>query len=351
MTTDTPNFPVRMWRGFVIMMRQWWDTDYHPMGMDSLRNAPDEIDWKRVAPFIFLHLGCLAVIWVGFSWFAAAAAVVLYAIRMFAITAFYHRYFSHRAYKTSRFMQFVFAVIGNTAMQRGALWWAANHRHHHQHSDEEVDVHSPKQHGFLWSHIGWITSPRNFPTNYDRIKDFAKNPELVFLNRHDMVIPLIYGALLWLVGWLLEMYVPSLGTTGGQLFVYGFFISTVALMHGTFFINSLAHVFGGRRFKTTDTSRNSLLLALITLGEGWHNNHHHYMHSARQGFYWWEVDFSFYAIKMLSWMGLVWDVRPVPAKIYEEARIQAKSRDASVTAEAAEAIVEAISAPAPDTAA
>jgi len=302
------------------MLRQWWDTDFHPEGADSVRAKADRMAIARTIPFILLHLSCLLVFVVSFSWFAVAVAVFLYGARMFAITAFYHRYFSHRAFRTSRAMQFILAVWGNSSMQRGPLWWASTHRHHHQHSDEEVDVHSPKQHGFLWSHIGWITSQRNFPTNYDRIKDFAKFPELVWLNRHDQVVPLVVFGVLYLIGWLLEMYVPSLGTTGWQLVVWGGVVSTVALMHGTFCINSLAHVFGKARFNTGDTSRNSLMLALITLGEGWHNNHHRYMHAARQGFYWWELDISYYLLKMMSWCGLIWELKPVPKNIYEEAR-------------------------------
>jgi stearoyl-CoA desaturase (delta-9 desaturase) len=290
--------------------------------VEAVRAKEDKIDWKRTIPFVLLHGGCLGVLWVGWSWAAVVAAVLLYLIRMFAITAFYHRYFSHRTFRTSRFGQFVFAVLGNSAMQRGPLWWAANHRHHHQHSDQEEDIHSPKQQGFWWSHIGWITSARNFPTDYDRVKDLAKFPELVFLNRHDQLVLYVYGAFLYLTGWLLEKYAPGLGTNGWQIFIWGFFVSSVFLLHGTLFINSLSHVFGRKRFETTDTSRNSLILAIITLGEGWHNNHHRYMHAVRQGFYWWEIDVSYYILKVMSWCGIIWDLKKVPAQIYEEARIQ-----------------------------
>ncbi|WP_294383133.1 acyl-CoA desaturase [Prosthecobacter sp.] len=304
----------------LVMLRQWLDSDYRPPGWNAVRDLKDGIDWKRCVPFIILHLGCFAVLWVGFSWAALMAALVLYAVRMFAVTAFYHRYFSHRSYRTSRWMQFVFAVLGNTSCQRGPLWWASVHRHHHQHSDEETDAHSPRVRGFLWSHIGWLTSAKNFPTDYSRVRDLEQFPELVFLNRHDQIVPLVYGAFLWGAGALMERYVPGLGTNGPQLFVWGFFISTVVLLHATFFINSLAHVFGSKRFKTSDDSRNSLLLALITLGEGWHNNHHRYAGAARQGFYWWEIDVSYYLLKMLSWVGLIWDLKVVPASVYREAR-------------------------------
>jgi stearoyl-CoA desaturase (delta-9 desaturase) len=302
-----------------LLFHQWWNSDYHPEGADVVRARPDKVDWKRCVPFIVLHLGCLLVFVVGCSWTAVIVALLLYFVRMFAITAFYHRYFSHRTFRTSRVAQVIFAILGNTALQRGPLWWASVHRHHHHHSDQEEDVHSPGQRGFLWSHIGWITSQRNYPTDYERVKDLTKYPELVFLNRHDQIVPWAYAMALWFGGWLLSKLFPGLHTSGAQIFVWGFFVSSIALLHGTLFINSLAHVFGKRRFDTEDDSRNSLLLALLTLGEGWHNNHHRYQHSVRQGFMWWEMDISYYILKMLSWFGIIWDLKPVPARIYEEA--------------------------------
>ena len=317
--TPSPSQSSSLLQQVKVFLQQWVDSDFHPEGVEAVMAQEDKVDWKRCVPFIVLHLGCFAVLWVGVSWVAVVAAVLLYAVRMFAITAFYHRYLSHRSYRTSRVVQFLFAVLGNSSCQRGPLWWASVHRHHHQHSDEEVDAHSPVVHGFWWSHIGWITSTKNFPTDYSRVRDLQKFPELVFLNRHDQLVPVVYGALLWLTGWLLERYAPGLGTNGAQLFVWGFFISTVVLLHATFCINSLAHVFGTKRFKTSDDSRNNLLLALLTLGEGWHNNHHRYASAARQGFFWWEIDVSYYLLKVLSWTGLVWDLRKVPQSVYDEA--------------------------------
>jgi stearoyl-CoA desaturase (delta-9 desaturase) len=258
---------------------------------------------------------------VGWSWFAVAAAVALYLVRMFAITAFYHRYFSHKAFRTSRFMQFLFAVLGNSSMQRGPLWWAATHRHHHSHSDEEEDKHSPLQTSFWWSHLGWLFHAENFPTDYKKIPDFARYPELVFLNRFDFVVPLVYGGGLAILGGLLEKFAPGLGTSAGQLFVWGFFISTVVLLHGTLLINSLAHFWGSRRFDVKDDSRNNFFLALITLGEGWHNNHHRYPHSARQGFFWFEIDISYYILRAMQKLRLIHDLRPVPANVYSEASL------------------------------
>ena len=302
----------------VRVIGQWLDSDYRREDQPDPATLPEKVNWERTLPFIFLHAGCLAVFCVGVSPVAVMPAVILYGVRMFAITGFYHRYFSHRTFKTSRVMQFVFAALGNASMQRGPLWWAATHRHHHQHSDSEADIHSPAVSGFVWSHIGWLTSMRNFPTAYHSIPDLKKYPELVFLNRFDQFVPFVYGVVMLVIGWMLEMLFPSLGVTMWQFFVWTFFISTTVLLHGTLFINSLAHVWGRRRYQTDDDSRNSFLLAIITLGEGWHNNHHRYPHSARQGFRWWEIDPTYMGLKMLSWTGLIWDLRPVPQAVKEE---------------------------------
>jgi stearoyl-CoA desaturase (Delta-9 desaturase) len=226
--------------------------------------------------------------------------------RMFFVTAGYHRYFSHRAFKTSRVFQFVIALIATSTGQKGVLWWAAHHRHHHRYSDMEEDLHSPTLFGLFWSHIGWILSDRYNQTRTDYIGDFNKYPELRWLNRYHMIPPVALGAAVWLAG-------------GFPLFVWGFCVSTVLLWHATFTINSLSHLFGSRRYPTTDTSRNNFVLALLTMGEGWHNNHHHYMASVRQGFFWWEVDFTYYGLKLLSWLGIVWDLRPVPKHLLEAA--------------------------------
>jgi stearoyl-CoA desaturase (delta-9 desaturase) len=298
---------------------QWFDADYTPHGADKMRAEPDRVDWMRCIPFIILHAGCVAVLWVGASPFAVWTAVAMYFVRMFAVTGIYHRYFSHKTYSTSRLGQFFLALWGATTVQRGALWWAYHHRHHHQHSDDEEDAHSPHVHGFLWSHIGWITSRRNFPTDYSKVKDLAKYPELVLLNRFDTVIPILLALAIFGLGWVLEIYAPGLGTNHWQLLVWGFFISTTALFHGTSCINSMAHLMGRRRFNTTDDSRNSFILALICLGEGWHNNHHRYQSSTRNGFYWWEIDITYYGLKALSWTGLIWGLKPVPKTILDEA--------------------------------
>jgi stearoyl-CoA desaturase (delta-9 desaturase) len=303
-------------RGLTSLVR-WFDTDYGHENLAATLAKPDKVEFVRVLPFVLLHLGCLGVLLTGWSWFAVGAAVVLYLVRMFAITGFYHRYFSHRTFHTSRAAQFLFALLGATAVQRGPLWWSYQHRHHHKHSDDEEDVHSPTVRGFWWSHIGWITSGRNFPTDYSHVRDLAQYPELVFLNRFDTVVPLLFAVSLFTLGHFVGEYFPSLGVTSWQLLVWGFFISTTVLFHATSSINSLAHLLGKRRYETADNSRNSLFLALITLGEGWHNNHHRFMSTTRQGFYWWEIDISYYVLKALSWTGLIWNLKPVPLAAYE----------------------------------
>ncbi len=280
---------------------------------DIAENAELRTDWLRITPYIGIHLMCFGVIWVGWSSVAVGIAGFLYLLRIFAITGFYHRYFSHRTFKTSRWFQFLFGLIGTASIQRGPLWWAAHHRHHHAHSDDPEDVHSPVQHGFLWSHMGWFTAPVNFPTKIELIQDFAKFPELRFLDRFDLVIAVLIGTGMFILGASLP---AELGTSGMQMLVW-FFISTVTLYHVTYMINSLAHVYGSRRYETADTSRNNPFLAILAFGEGWHNNHHHYPNTARQGFYWWEIDMSYYIIVALSWLGLVWDVKPLPAEIRE----------------------------------
>lgn len=300
-----------------VALRRWFDSA--APGDESNAHARG-IDWPRVVPFLLIHVGCLGVLWTGWSPFALVVAMALYALRMFAITGFYHRYFSHRAFRASRGWQFVFAVLGASAVQRGPLWWAAHHRHHHAHSDRPGDAHSARQDGFLWSHMGWFLARENFATRSHLVRDLARYPELRWLDRYDIAVPAVLFAALWLLGAWLEAEYASLGTGPWQLVVWGFCISTVALFHATFVINSLAHRWGTRRYATGDDSRNNFLLALITFGEGWHNNHHRYPGSARQGFYWWEIDLSWYVLELLAALGIVRDLRPVATSVLEAGR-------------------------------
>jgi stearoyl-CoA desaturase (delta-9 desaturase) len=255
-----------------------------------------------VTPFAIMHLLAFGIFFVPFKWSYAITCVALVFGRMFWVTAGYHRYFSHRSFKTSRVFQFVIAFMAMTSAQKGVLWWAAHHRHHHRFSDQEEDLHSPTLFGFFWSHIGWIVSDRYNDTRTNYIADFAKFPELRWLNKYHWVPPATLGVSLYLVG-------------GLPLFLWGFVLSTVLLWHDTFTINSLSHLFGTVRYRTTDTSKNNWFLALLTLGEGWHNNHHHFMAAARQGFFWWEIDITYYTLKALSLVGLVWELRQVPAHL------------------------------------
>jgi stearoyl-CoA desaturase (delta-9 desaturase) len=303
----------------IVAIIRWFDAEAEIESIPS--EDPNRVDWLRIVPLIFLHLMCLGVIWVGWSWTALLVALLLYIVRMFAITGFYHRYFSHKAYNTNRFWQFVFAVVGNASVQRGPLWWASHHRHHHRYTDKEQDVHSPSRHGFWWSHIGWLTSMSNFQTKYRFVADWARFPELRWLNRFDTVIPILLALSLYAGGEILARFAPGLETNGMQLLIWGFFVSTVVLLHATVTINSFDHMYGSRRYNTPDTSRNNPLLALITLGEGWHNNHHHYAVSARQGFFWWEIDITYYILVFMSWLGIVRDLRPVPEHVRHRNRI------------------------------
>lgn len=269
--------------------------------------------------FWAVHLACIGALWVGVSWVAVAVCLALYVIRMFAITGVYHRYFSHRSYETGRVFQFFLALLGTTAAQKGPIWWASHHRHHHRHSDTPEDIHSPIVHGIYFAHVGWVLSSQFLEPRLELVKDLLKFPELKLLERFNIVPPILLAVACFFLGVLLEYAYPSLGTNGLQMLTWGFFISTVLLYHGTFCINSFTHLIGKRRFPSTDHSKNHWLLALITLGEGWHNNHHYYPGSERQGFYWWEIDISHYILVVLSWFGLVWNLRTPPARVYAAA--------------------------------
>lgn len=298
------------------VVRRWFDSwDGDP----AVGHPPGRIDWLRILPFIALHGSVLLIPLVGWSPIAIVVAVLLYVVRMFAITAFYHRYFSHRTFKTSRPMQFVFALLGNSAVQRGPLWWAAHHREHHAYSDTSRDPHSAMLRGFWWSHCGWFLSRENFKTRLHRVRDLARFPELCFLDRFDVLVPLFGAGLAYGVGELLRVFVPSAGTNGVQLLVWSV-VSTIVLFHATFTINSLSHMFGTRPFATGDQSRNNPWLALLTLGEGWHNNHHHYPATVRQGFRWYEYDVSWWGLLALRSVGLIWDLKPVPARVLAQRR-------------------------------
>jgi stearoyl-CoA desaturase (delta-9 desaturase) len=254
--------------------------------------------------FFIIHLLAASAFFMKPEPWMLVLAVGLFLIRKFGITGGYHRYFSHRSYKTSRWFQFVLAWLGGMSAQKGALWWAAHHRHHHQHSDQAEDIHSVKQQGFYWAHVGWILAPDYESFDAKRVKDLTKFPELVFLNTYHFIPPLVLALTCWWLG-------------GLTAFLWCFCVSTVVLYHTTFFINSLCHMLGKRRYETGESSKNSLILALVTLGEGWHNNHHYYQHCARQGFRWWEIDITYYVLKVLGWLRIVHDIKEPPKHVVE----------------------------------
>src|ERR1700734_2148989 len=287
------------------------------------RDSATDIVYPATIPFIVVHLVCFAAIWTGVTVEAVALGIGLYWLRIFAIGAGYHRYFSHRAYETSRVFQFVLAVVAQSTSQKSVLWWAANHRDHHLHSDTELDVHSPRRTGFIYSHVGWIFSRGQVTMNVNRIADFAKYPELMWLHRYEQLPAFVLAVIcLAVAGW------PGL--------IVGFFWSTVPVYDGAFCINSLAHLVGRRRYVTGDDSRNNWLLAIITMGEGWHNNHQAYQSRASQGFHSWEYDPTFYLLKLLERLGLVWNLKSPPAEVLQNQHklgTRVISRAASLVAE------------------
>ncbi|RAJ06640.1 stearoyl-CoA desaturase (delta-9 desaturase) [Chitinophaga skermanii] len=278
-------------------------------------------NWLKQFDFLGMHLIPLFAIFTGVTTFDWIVCAVLYFARMFFVTAGYHRYFSHRSFKTSRFFQFILAGGAQSSFQKGALWWAANHRIHHKHSDTPEDPHSANVYGFWYAHMGWIMGPEYKPTRFDLIKDF-KQPELYWLNKYHMVPAVVLAIAVYFLG----NFANGTGffdwKAGLSTLWIGFFLSTILCFHGTFTINSLMHKIGNKRYRTGDESRNSLVLALITMGEGWHNNHHYYQSTAKQGFYWWEIDMTYYIIRGLKFFGIVWDVRDVPKKVKDSNKLK-----------------------------
>jgi stearoyl-CoA desaturase (delta-9 desaturase) len=272
----------------------------------------DDIIYPSTIPFILVHLGCFAAIWTGVTWQALAICITLYWLRIFAIGAGYHRYFSHRSYSTSRAFQFVLAFMSQTTTQKSVIWWASKHRHHHLYSDTGHDVHSPRHHGFIYSHLGWIFSRKHDEPDFAKVSDLTRYPELMWLHKFEVLPAILLAGLCFLLA-------------GWSGLVVGFLWSTVLVYHATFCINSLAHVSGRKRYVTGDDSRNNWLLAIFTMGEGWHNNHHAYQSSVRQGFKWWEFDPTYYLLRALSWTGLVWDLKTPPEPVLRnEQRLGAK---------------------------
>ena len=258
---------------------------------------------------LYFHIGAVFVFQVGFSWAAFSIFFLSYIMKGLGVTMGYHRYFAHRAFKATRWFQFLMGFFGTQAIQGGVLWWASHHRGHHQHSDQEDDLHSPITHSTFHSHLGWMWSRDCFKPTKHKLLDFARFPEIKFLNKYYPLLIILQGFFFYFLGEFLAYAYPSLGTTGSQVFVWGYLLATVCMWHITFSINSVCHLFGKKRYKSNDESRNNWLFGILAFGEGWHNNHHKYGWSARNGFYWWEWDPTWYALKILEKLGIVWDLK------------------------------------------
>ena len=290
-----------------------------PETHDKPDPSQDRVEWFRCVPYILIHLGALLVFFTPFAWPCLVVVLISYASRMFAITAFYHRYFSHRTFKTSRVVQFLGAFVACASGQRGPLWWAAHHRMHHRHSDTEHDSHSPHHKNFLWSHTLWFMTDYALPTFLKEIPDWVKFKELRLINRYDWIAVLFLALVCYFLGeW--ATFEAWTGMNGLSMLAWGFFLPTVLLYHATFSVNSLTHMFGKKKYETGDESRNNWFVSIITFGEGWHNNHHFFPGSARQGFSPWEIDPTYYGLRLLSFLGLVSNLRPVPAWVKEKAK-------------------------------
>jgi len=296
-----------------------------------------DFGWIVSLPFYAVHVtAVVGVAFMGVSWKGIALALALYYVRMFGVTGGYHRYFSHRTYRTSRAFQFFLALLAQSSIQKGALWWAAHHRDHHKYSDTPKDPHSYRDYGFWYSHVGWILSSETEETDYSRVSDLARYPELRWLNKWHVVPAVVLAVALFFIG-------------GWFALLWGFFVSTVLLWHGTFTINSLSHMWGKRRYTTTDDSKNNPVLAIVTMGEGWHNNHHYYPRSVRQGFRWWQIDMTYYVLRSLALVGIVWDLHVPSQKVIDGdvAPVPAKkpARSLAAPVPAPEAVLAGISSP------
>jgi stearoyl-CoA desaturase (delta-9 desaturase) len=277
----------------------------------------------QITIFWSIQASALLVFFVPFSWALVGLWAASHFIRAVGLTLAFHRYFAHRSFQMNRIARFVWAFIGTAAMQKGPLWWAGHHVNHHRYADRDGDPHSPAISGFYYAHIGWFlndTKHDRLPLTNPVVRDFSKAPEIAWLERCYWAPPLMFGAALFLIG-------------GWPWFIWGFAAPTMTLAHATFAINTVNHLWGSRRFETHDDSRNNAVTAFFSAGEGWHNNHHRYQRAARNGFYWWEVDITWYVIRAMAAAGLAWNIQAVPSRIYAEASAVKARRDRLTVAE------------------
>lgn len=251
--------------------------------------------WAAAIPYLLVRLACFGVFWTGLGWANAAWLAGGFLLRMWALTVGYHRYFAHRAFRTSRPFQFLLALAGSTCLQGGVIWWAETHRRHHRNADTPDDLHSPHFQGWFYSHYGWFLDTRHRDTRLGNIPDLARFPELVFLDRWHFVV---FGLLATIVGL----------TAGLGPMLWAVFVPTVMMWEITHWVQSFSHSWGGyRRYESSDQSRNHWLLGIVGLGE-FHNNHHRFPGSSRQGHVWWEVDAGYWSLRLLEILGLVWNL-------------------------------------------
>jgi stearoyl-CoA desaturase (Delta-9 desaturase) len=274
--------------------------------------------WRHLAfvtPLLCLHLACAFVFVVGVSRVAVAAFALTAVAQIFGITTGYHRLLTHQSFKTTRVFQFLLAMLGVLAAQNGPLWWVSHHRHHHQHADKDGDAHSPRV-SFFWGHMGWLFSTKCLLIRRHLVADLERLAEMRLLEKYYYVVVIAYGLVMYAAGEIWQRVDPAAGVTGAQLLVWGSIVSTVFAYHAIWSANSIGHRFGSRRFPTRDDSRNNWLVSLITLGDGWHHNHHYCPYSARHGFRWWEIDVNYWILRVLEALGLVWGLKLPPKRVY-----------------------------------
>ena len=279
------------------------------------------MNWVYAASILGLHvMACAAFFPALFSW--TGLIVCLVGVHVFgqAINVCYHRQLTHRSFKTPRWLEHIFVLGALCCLQDTPGKWVATHRVHHRHSDEQPDPHSPLV-SFLWAHVGWLmvhNSATESMATYQRYaKDVLSNKFYMAMEKNPLIVFYVYGAhavLFFVVGLLIGRWTGGDWTAGlwfgASLLVWGVLVRTILVWHITWSVNSLTHLIGYRNYDTNENSRNSWLVALVTVGEGWHNNHHHDQASASNQHRWWELDVSYYEIKLLEKLGLAWDVVP-----------------------------------------
>lgn len=261
------------------------------------------LNWLHITFFVGLHFGILLAPFPGFfSWKALGVALLLYWVTGgLGITLGFHRLITHRSFQTPKWLEYVLAFCGTLACQGGPIAWVGMHRIHHLHSDQELDPHDSNK-GFFWSHIGWMFyhSPR-FDDVPRFTKDIKDDPFYIFLEKNMLLIQIALGGVLLAIG-------------GWSFVVWGIFVRLIFVWHCTWFVNSATHKFGYKTYDAGDHSTNCWWVALLTYGEGWHNNHHAFQYSARHGLQWWEIDLTWMTIQVLQFLGLATNVKLAPVE-------------------------------------